>query len=121
MTEPVTEPEFKIRADKPVKVVIISISGEIRGLGGPDFRRAIFQEVQRHDANIVLDLKGLTYINSMGLSSILLVAKEHQQSRLKIAVCGLSKPIREVFVITGLDQVIPVLKSRSAALARITK
>ena len=115
-----SDTEVKIQVDQLKEVLIISISGEIKGLSGREFHRAIFQEIQSQDAPIVLDLEGLTYINSMGLRSILLVAKRQQDNKAKFAVCSLSGPMREIFEITCFDRVMPVLDSRSEAIAAVT-
>jgi len=115
-----SDAEVKIQVDQFKGVLIISISGEIKGLKGREFHSAIFQEIQGQDAPIVLDLEGLTYINSTGLRSILLVAKRQQDNKAKFAVCSLSKPMREIFEITCFDRIMPVLDSRSEAIATVT-
>ena len=115
-----SETAFKIQIDHLKGVLIISISGEIKGLSGREFHSTIFQEIQGQDIPIVLDLEGLTYINSMGLRSILLVAKRQQDNKSKFAVCSLSKPMREIFEITCFNRIMPVLESRSEAIATVT-
>lgn len=115
-----SDAEFKIQVDQSKGVLMIAVSGEIKGLSGREFHRAIFEEIQEQDVPIVLDLEGLTYINSMGLRSILLIAKRQQENKAKFAVCSLSKPMREVFEITCFDRIMPVLDSRSEAIATVT-
>jgi anti-anti-sigma factor len=109
----------EIQVDQIKGVLVISISGEIKGLGGRDFHREIFQKIQGQDAPIVLDLEGLTYINSTGLRSILLVAKRQQDNKAKFAVCSLSGPMREIFEITCFDRIMSVLDSRAEAIATV--
>lgn len=115
-----SDAEVKIQVDQFEGVLVISIFGEIRGLNGREFHRAIFQEIQSQDVPIVLDLEGLNYINSMGLRSILLVAKRQQDNKAKFAVCSLSGPMREIFEITCFDRIMPVLDSRSEAIEAVT-
>lgn len=112
--------EVKIEIDQFKGALIISISGEIKGLSGREFHNAIFQKIQGQEVPIVLDLEGLTYINSTGLRSILLVAKRQQDIKSKFAVCSLSKPMREIFEITCFDRIMSVLHSRSEAIAAVT-
>lgn len=115
-----SDAEVKFQVDQVEGVLIITISGKIKGLNGREFHRAIFQEIQSQDAPIVLDLENLTYINSMGLRSILLVAKRQQDNKAKFAVCSLSGPMREIFEITCFDRVMPVFDSRSEAIEAVT-
>ena len=115
-----SETAFKIQIDHLKGVLIISISGEVKGLSGREFHRSIFQEIQEQDVPIVLDLEGLTYINSMGLRSILLVAKRQQDNKAKFAVCSLSRPMKEIFEITCFNRIMSVLDSRSEAIEAVT-
>ena len=110
-----------MRSDQAEGTLIIGISGQIRGLAAREFHHAIFQEIRGQNVPVVLDLGGLTYINSMGLRSILLVAKRQQENKVKFVVCSLSEPMRKVFEITCFDRIIPVVDSRSEAIAAITK
>ena len=115
-----SDAEVKIRVDHLEEVLIMSISGDIKGLMGRELHRKIFEEIEGHNVPIVLDLEGLTYINSMGLRSILLLAKRQQEKKVKFAVCSLSGPMREVFEITCFDRVMPILDSRSEAIEATT-
>lgn len=115
-----SDAKVKIQVDQLEGVLVISISGEIKGLGGREFHNAIFREIQGQEVPIVLDLEGLTYINSTGLRSILLIAKRQQDIKSKFAVCSLSGPMREIFEITCFDRIMPVLHSRSEAVAAVT-
>lgn len=114
-----SDEEVKIQVDQHEGVLVVSISGTIKGLSGRDFHRAILQEIQEQKAPIVLDLKELTYINSMGLRSILLVAKRQQENKEKFAVCSLSEPMREVFELTCFDRIMPLLHSRSESIEAV--
>ncbi len=114
-----SDKEVKIQVDQSKGVLVISVSGEIKGLSGREFHRAIFQEIEGQYLPIVLDLEGLTYINSTGLRSILLVAKRQQENKTKFAVCCLSGPMREIFEITCFDRIMPVLDSCSEAIEAV--
>ena len=109
-----------MRVDQAEGSLIIGVSGQIRGLAAREFHNAIFREIQGQNVPIVLDLGGLTYINSMGLRSVLLVAKRQQENKVKFVVCSLSESMRKVFEITCFDRIIPVVDSRSEAIAAVT-
>ncbi len=115
-----SDAKVKIQVDQFKGALVINISGEIKGLSGREFHNAIFEEIQGQEVPIVLDLEGLTYINSTGLRSILFIAKRQQDIKSKFAVCSLSGPMREIFEITCFDRIMPVLHSRSEAIATVT-
>ena len=66
---------------------------------------------------LVLDLEHLSYISSAGLRVILLVAQQLQGRAVKFGVCSLPESVREVFQISGFDQIISTYTTRDSALS----
>ena len=64
-----------------------------------------------------LDLEHLSYISSAGLRVILLVAQQLQGRAVKFSVCSLPESVREVFQISGFDQIISTYATRASALS----
>ncbi len=58
-------------------------------------------------ANVVLDLSGLEYVSSAGLSSILGAAKRAQARNGRLAIAGLKGLVKEIFAISGFETVLP--------------
>jgi anti-anti-sigma factor len=76
-------------------------------------------EVEAHlssdvlDAQIVIvDLSGLTYLDSSGLG---MLERLSRRTRLRLVIPGDALVARALHV-TGIDQVLPVFRSRDAAL-----
>jgi anti-anti-sigma factor len=61
-----------------------------------------------------------TFIGSAGLRTILLVAKQLKAAGGRLAVCSLSKAVKEVFDLTGVDILIDVFPSYEDAVAHLT-
>ena len=68
---------------------------------------------------MVVDLAGLSYISSAGLRAVLLTAKSLSRRSAKFALCSPSKPIREVFEISGFDKIIDIHDTREAAVSAV--
>ena len=66
-----------------------------------------------------MDMEELIYISSAGLRVILQVSKQLERRSVRFAICSLSKPVREVFEVSGFDQVIDIRPSRAEALAAV--
>ncbi len=98
---------------------MISLSGGIRGLEAREFHKKLWGATGGPDKFTLLDLEGLTYINSAGLRSILMVAKRLQESKAKFAVCSLSGATNKIFRMVAFDKVIEVFESRSEAIEAI--
>ncbi|MFI5167074.1 MAG: STAS domain-containing protein [Thermoanaerobaculales bacterium] len=67
-------------------------------------------------ANVVLDLSGLLYISSLGLSSLLGAAKRVQARSGRLAIAGLRGLVKEVFAISGFETVLPTYPDVETAI-----
>ena len=95
------------------------MSGEIHGLEAQEFHEGLWEATGVPGKSTLLDLEGLTYINSAGLRSILLVAKRVQDGKAKFAVCSLSGTTKGIFKMAAFDKIIDVFESRSEAIEAI--
>ena len=101
------------------EALIAKADGRIDGTNAREFQEALETVIKASDKVMTLDLERLSYISSAGLRVILLAAKELCQQDTKFAVCSLSNSIREVFEISGFDQIIPVHASLAEAIAAL--
>ncbi len=69
--------------------------------------------------HIVLDLSGVTRLNSSNLSQMLRIRKEAIDRGAKLRLAGLSDPIWAVFLTTGLDKVFEFAEDIPTALAAL--
>ena len=99
--------------------VVLMADGRVDGTNASEFQDAINAEINESDRAVVLDLQDLTYISSAGLRVVLLIAKDLQRQGAKMAACSLSDPVREVFVISGFDKIIPIHDSQDAAMGAL--
>ena len=112
--------QVRFQADQIKGVLVISVAGQVHGLNAWEFHDNLYKEIVGFDNPVVLDLEKLSYINSAGLRSILLVAKTLKSKNTKFALCSFSDAVKEIFKIAGFDKVIEVFESRSDAIAAIT-
>lgn len=111
---------MNIRVDRTGNHAVLLAEGHIDSTNSTEFQQAIGEAVEETDRAIVLDCQDLTYISSAGLRVVLLVSKDLQRQGTKLAICSLQEPVREVFVISGFDRIIPIHESADTALSAIT-
>lgn len=70
-------------------------------------------------APVLVDFEGLTYISSAGLRVLLLAARRSKATGVPLALCGMSKPVEEVFAISGFAKLFRILPGRAEALAAL--
>ncbi len=99
--------------------LVLKADGRVDGTNASEFQDAMKAEIDEADRVVVLDLEDLTYISSAGLRVVLLIAKDLQRQGAKMAACSLSDPVREVFVISGFDKIIPIHDSQDSAIGAL--
>ena len=70
---------------------------------------------------VLLDCEHLTYINSVALREILLVARRVARHRGRFAICSLAEPLDRVFEVVGFDQIMDIHDSADQALAALSR
>ena len=110
---------LNIDVHKENKITVVNVDGRVDGYNSSEFHRHLKAANDTDDLAMLLNLEQLSYISSAGLRVLLLMAKTMQSQKAKLAVCSLAEPIREVFSISGFDQIIPVYTSSEEALKRL--
>ena len=110
---------MEINAERLDGTLIAKAEGRIDGVNASDFEQSLRGAIEDSDTAVIVDLAELSYISSAGLRAVLLTAKSLTQRAAKFALCSPSKPIREVFEISGFDKIIDIHDSRDAAIAAV--
>ena len=67
---------------------------------------------------LIVDFSNLAYISSMGLRSVVTIAKKLKDKNGELRICGLTGLVRQVFEITRLVQLFPMYDSVESALVK---
>jgi anti-anti-sigma factor len=102
---------------KEGQVLVLDVSGEIDREAANTFLQRITKILDSGEQYLLIDFSEATYINSTGLSVLILAAKRLQSSGGKLIVVGVNDPIQKVLKISGLTSLLMVLPTRSEALA----
>ncbi len=69
---------------------------------------------------VVLDLKDVTLLASMGLGLLVTMNKEAGANGGKLAICGLSPDIVQLLKVTHLERVLKIHPDRDAAIKAVS-
>lgn len=97
--------------------LIVSPSGRLDSVNAAAFDRHLASVIQRGDTRLIIDLAGLEYISSIGLSAFLSAAKKIKAANGKMVLTGMNDRIRLVFEMSGFLRLFPVFASVDAALS----
>jgi len=112
---------YELRQWEP-NVTVASLTGQLN-LGNRlmEFEHNIKQCIQDGSRKLVLDLSGLTYIDSAGLGMVATCAGLMFRAGGKLGVVSPGGKITQMFEITRLDRVIDLFPDFDAALAAISE
>lgn len=98
-------------------VTILSISGEFDRTCVDRFTRAVSQAREDGARDFVLDLRGLTAVDSRGLEAFTYLQRQCEEQLGMVQICGANETIAKVFEITRLDKSFSLNESLDRALA----
>lgn len=96
---------------------VIDVEGEVDMFTAPKLRERIVQTVDAGRHRIVVDLEGVSFIDSTGLGTLVGGLKRVKEHQGILALVCTSRPVLRVLDITGLDNVFPTFSSVDEALA----
>ena len=115
-----TEPEFHLtEEDLDRRTQVISVGGEIHVSTAPEFQRRLDEAISRGKTAVVLDLSGVEFIDSTGLSVILNGLRRVTRQRGRMALVCTNPTVLRLFEITRLDSTFDIHASREEALASV--
>jgi len=66
------------------------------------------RKVIAENARVAVDFRGVDYISSAGLRAIIQAARAAQGRNAEFVVCQLSAPVKKVFDMSGMGQILKV-------------
>jgi anti-sigma B factor antagonist len=100
-------PCFEIRSHADGASRILVLSGELDMLVAPDLEHAVRGLCDEDAAELVLDLRNLTFMDSTGLRSTLAAYELCQESGYSFAVIPGPRQVHALFELTGLAERLP--------------
>lgn len=96
---------------------LIEASGSLIGGEETDkLRAAVAGFVDRHYEKLLIDLSNVTYVNSTAMGVLVSAHTTYTKRNWHVKLCGITKNVHNIFVITKLTMVFDVQDSRAEAL-----
>ncbi len=109
---------MKISEDKKDGLMVVSVEGEINIDTSPQLRKAFDRYSKEGINKVIIDCKGLFYIDSSGLATLIELLQRLKKSNGELKICGLSEKVKSVFEITKLDKLFDICPSRGQAVEK---
>jgi anti-anti-sigma factor len=119
-----TAQSFEVRSEANDGVRIIAVHGELDLSTAPELAESLREAVSSSDAALAIDFSGCGFIDSTGIALLVSTRKQlngdgRGEGPGRLALCGVSRQVRRVFDITGLEPWMTVYPSLEEALAAL--
>ena len=101
---------MKINTQVGEGYTVIGLEGDIDLSCSPDARKSIL-EVLQSNANLLVDLSKVSYIDSSGVASLVEGYQTAKKQTLKFGLIGVSEAAMSVLKLARLDKVFPIYAS----------
>lgn len=82
-------------------------------------RRDVLEHLDAAGGRLVLDLSGVSFMDSSGLAVLIAALKAAQGRNGKVVLCGLNTNLRALIELTRLHQVFDIYPDRATAQAQL--
>jgi anti-anti-sigma factor len=116
-TRDVSSLRFSLRTEVVDDAVVVTVTGELDLLTVPELREALSAAVDAGTGRIVLDLVGVSFIDSVSIAAIVNSRRRlGPRGRLAVAIVPDSYSML-IFEIGGVGSIVELFDTREAALA----
>ncbi len=106
-----------IKEEKRGEVRIVSLRGRLEASAAKDVEQRLLTLIDEGERCLVLDFSELSYISSMGLRVLILLAKELQRTKGSLVLAALSNHVYEIFKIAGFTSIFSICRTCDEAVA----
>ncbi len=99
-------PEFSCQPTCADHRVVFAVSGELDMCTAPELSRSLAPVLDEHPADLTLDLAGVEFIDSSGLTLLVRTWKRMQQQDGALRLSHPTPSVRRVLELVGLDRLL---------------
>jgi anti-anti-sigma factor len=104
----VERPELNIAVERAPDEVVLHLAGEIDELTVTNLSTTVNEMLADPPARIVLDMAGVTFCDSQGLGTLVVLSRKAQHARVVLALTNVGEFLMRVLDITGLRSALMI-------------
>jgi anti-anti-sigma factor len=100
-------------------VTIVAVAGRLDAVAAKQFGEHLTALIRAGCSRLLIEASKLDYIGSLGLRALLIAAHLATETKGRLALCGLTAPVRRVIELGGLGDILAGYPTREEALAKL--
>ena len=97
-------------------ITVVAPTGRLDVAGAPALKDAISEALKNGTPRVVLDMEGVSFVDSTGLGSVIAALKQIRSSQGDLRLAAPNQQVRVVLELTTLDRVFPYYSTVEEAL-----
>ena len=102
-------PSFDLKVVRSDRTTRLAPSGELDIASAPEFEQAIAEAIAEPGAELVLDLRELTFMDSTGLRALAQTNARADEAGFALSIVRGPRQIERVLEISGLAELLPLV------------
>jgi anti-anti-sigma factor len=104
---------------KEGEITIVTVNGRLDANTAPVADKTIKKILKMDCLRMIFDFSTMDYLSSGGLKVILGATKELRRKDGQIVLCSLSKFVKEIFEVSGLNSLIPITDTVESGIEQL--
>jgi len=97
---------------------VVDVEGDVDLGTSPNLRRTLFDLLGKRP-KLALNLRGLRYIDSSGIATLIEVLKSTQRLPMEFILFGLSPAVQDAFRLTHVSRIFRIVETEEQALTPV--
>jgi anti-sigma B factor antagonist len=107
---------MQVEREEIADAIVLTVQGSVDITSSPELRGELKAALDRQIPRIVVDMGGVTFVDSSGLATLIEALQRTQAYQGKVVLCNLTQAVLGVFELANLDHIFKIRPSRAAAL-----
>ena len=99
------------------EIFVVTVEERLDSGNIDNFKTSTAEVLEANGAGIVIDFANTKFIDSIGLGTLVSILKSTTQKDMKVALCSLSSPVRQIFELTRLYRLFEIFETLEEAKA----
>lgn len=108
---------MQIKVESKNNTDIVILSGEVDLYNSPQVRKKLTELINHKNPHIIVDLSGVTYMDSSGLATLVEAMQKIAKNNGKFILVGIKGAVKNMFEIARLNEVFSIYENITTALA----
>ena len=98
---------------------LVAFHGELDASAAPDFGARLAEVASEAAPALLIDLGACTFIDSLGIASLVEGSRAMLEQNRPVALVATSSQVRRILALVGVDDLVPLSRTREEAVAQL--